>query len=272
MDKFSETLVNLDWSTIDLLDDVNLAWDMIYKGILIEVNKLCPYKEFKVRSNRPAWFNTTLINWGYDRDILHRNYRRSGSSNKDIYNRLTEKRKEFNREVKNAKRTFNTERISQYQGDTKNFWKLIDSLIGGQSCKAIDRVYSPGTNVLCREDETANVVNRFFAQVGDKIGEEIKLNVLNRNFVQLSDKISNEYGMAKILPINNVILFDILKELDCNKSSGVTDISSNFIFDAIAAMPDVFIKLINLSLSTGVFPNAWKCAKITVTPKKGDLK
>lgn len=34
----------------------------------------------------------------------------------------------------------------------------------------------------------------------------------------------------------------------------------------------MFVKLINLSLSSGVFPEEWKCAKIKVIPKKGDLK
>lgn len=53
IDSFSEILIELDWSIINLLDDINLAWTMVYKGILREVNRMCPYKEFKVRSNRP---------------------------------------------------------------------------------------------------------------------------------------------------------------------------------------------------------------------------
>lgn len=43
-----ETLYNklheLDWTILDLLEDVNLAWSMIYKGILNIVNDHCPYK------------------------------------------------------------------------------------------------------------------------------------------------------------------------------------------------------------------------------------
>lgn len=128
IDSFSETLAELDWSIIDLLDDVILAWEMVYKGILREVNRFCPYKEFKVRRNRPPWYNTTLCNLGNYREILQRNYRRTGSRNKDIYSKLVEKKKEFNKEVKWAKKSYYFDHISQCKGDAKYFWKLIGSL------------------------------------------------------------------------------------------------------------------------------------------------
>lgn len=227
VDMFSERLSDLVWSIVDLLYDVNKAWEMSYKGVLIEVNKMCPYREFRVRSNRQPWFNTTLCNLGNDRDILHRNYRRSGSNNKDIFAKFIEKRKEFNSEVKAAKKTFYADRISQCRGDAKNFWKLIDTLLGSKSNKTIDRVYLPGTNLLCREDETVDIVNKFFAQIGSKIGEDIKnLGIRNRNFTQLDEEISYENWMVEFQLINVGIMLDILKELDCNKSSGVTDIST----------------------------------------------
>lgn len=61
VDNFSERLSDLDLSIIDLLDD---------------------------RKNRPLWYNTIICNLANDRDILQRNYRRTGSSNKAIYARI----------------------------------------------------------------------------------------------------------------------------------------------------------------------------------------
>lgn len=103
-----------------------------------------------------------MCNLGNDRDILQRNYRRSGSLNKAIYGKLVEKRKEFNREVRLTKKMYYVDRITQCNGGAKNFWKLIDSLLGSKGNRAIDRVYLPDTNILCREDETADVVNEVF--------------------------------------------------------------------------------------------------------------
>lgn len=42
---FGEILADIDWSVIDLLRDVDLVWDMVYKGLLKEVDSLCPYRE-----------------------------------------------------------------------------------------------------------------------------------------------------------------------------------------------------------------------------------
>lgn len=98
-----------------------------------------------------------------------------------------------------------------------------------------------------------DVVNNFFAQVGDKISEEISaLCNVCRNFTQLDEEIDSEHGMSEFKLMNVDILFEILKELDSAKSSGVVDLGSNFIFDAIAAIPEVFVKLINLSLISGI--------------------
>lgn len=75
-DILGDNLVELDWSVLDLLNDVNIAWSMLYKGLLVEVEKLCPYKEFRVRKNKPIWFTGELSSLGRERNITLRNYRR----------------------------------------------------------------------------------------------------------------------------------------------------------------------------------------------------
>lgn len=42
--------------------------------------------------------------------------------------------------------------------------------------------------------------------------------------------------------------------------------------DAMQAIPQVFVKIINMSLRTGVFPDDMKIARIAIIPKKGNLK
>lgn len=162
----SEILQKLDWSVINLLEDVNIAWSMLYKGILLVVNDLCPYKNLKVKANKPVWYNSNLCNSERERDILVRNYKRSGIKSEDRYQQMMLKRKEFNKVLESTKHSFFKEQIELFRGDSKNFWKLLDNLLGCKSTINIDRVYHHGTQILCSEQQTANVINNFFAQIG----------------------------------------------------------------------------------------------------------
>lgn len=142
-DTFCDILCDLDWSIINLLNDVNLAWGMLYKGLLEEVNKMCPYKNFRVKKNRPIWYDNTLCNLARERDILLRIYCRGDSSNIDSYMKMVSKRKEFNRAVKTAKSRFYNDQINQCKGDPKNFWKLLGDLLGKDTVQTIDKVFYP---------------------------------------------------------------------------------------------------------------------------------
>lgn len=137
---------------IDILDDVKLAWNMLYIGLLVEADKFCPYKNLRVKKNRPIWYNGMLCNLERERDMLLRNFRRSGSTNEDFFLEMLNKRKEFNRAVKEAKSKFYNQQIYQSRIDPKTFWKLMEELLGKRSGQNIDRVYMPGTDVLCDED------------------------------------------------------------------------------------------------------------------------
>lgn len=111
VDIFCQKLINLDWSIIDLLSDVNETWDMIYKGILFELDLMCPYGFIKVRKNRPVWFSSTLTSLARERDRLFGHYRRGGRKNKDLYVQAVRKRREFATMVKNAKKNFFNEQL-----------------------------------------------------------------------------------------------------------------------------------------------------------------
>lgn len=61
---------------------------------------------------------------------------------------------------------------------------------------------------------------------------------------------------------------EIIADFDVQKSSGIKGMSSNLLIDAMKAIPTVFIKIINMSLNSGKFPDDMKLARIAVIPKK----
>lgn len=88
----------------------------------------------------------------------------------------------------------------------------------------------------------------------------------SNELLQLDPAISDT-TMDDFIPINVDKLLEIVKELNESKSSGIPDISSSLVYDAIFAIPEVFVKVINLSLKTRHFPDDWKMARIAVIPE-----
>lgn len=267
VDTFSEALSDLDWSVLDLLSDVNVAWNMVYKGILLVVDEFCPYKDVKIKVKQPVWYNSKIRSRERERDILVRNYKRSKKKSEAGYQRVLQKRKEFNRILQSTKQNFFKEQIELFKGDSKSFWKLIDTLMGFKNDIIIDRVYYHGTTNLCPEEQTADVINDFFASVGSNVGHDASINSSEVNI--------GPYPKVELLgfePISQSVFLDIIKDMKENKSSGIQDINSKLILDAMNSIPEIFVKIINMSLSTGKFPDEWKVARICVIPKKGDCK
>lgn len=48
----------MDWSILDLLDNVDTMWGMVHKALIYEIDEMCPYNFVKVRKFRPIWFTS----------------------------------------------------------------------------------------------------------------------------------------------------------------------------------------------------------------------
>lgn len=68
---FQENLFYTNWGKFFAMKDVNLAWDFFYNTILRETDVMCPCKDFRIRRDRPPWFNFETIELCANRDHLY---------------------------------------------------------------------------------------------------------------------------------------------------------------------------------------------------------
>lgn len=87
----------------------------------------------------------------------------------------------------------------------------------------IERVYRVGTSVLLDPLDSVNEVNDFFAHVGERIKFEEDV-----PYVQYDTRSLKT--LENFTPISESTLMEILKEFSLHKSSGIKDISTDFIF------------------------------------------
>ena len=60
----------------------------------------------------------------------------------------------------------------------------------------------------------------------------------------------------------------LVKEINTNKTSGLDTISGNIFKDALLVLIPQLVYLFNLSLNSGIFPEAWKFATVNGVPTR----
>lgn len=63
-------------------------------------------------------------------------------------------------------------------------------------------------------------------------------------------------------------IFDLIRKIPCNKASGLDNISARLLKEAAPIVTHSLTVLINLSITTGIFRDTWKQAKVFLCLKK----
>ena len=112
------------------------------------------------------------------------------------------------------------------------------------------------------DEDTANFINDYFANIGPKLAEEF-------HSCWASETVEVPWVMHDVKSnVNEVV--KLINEIDNYKSSAIDNLSSRILKDAFQAIPEIITECFNLSLSTGIFPTRWKLAKVVPLFKSGD--
>lgn len=267
-DYLDHVLVSFNWNTLFSNEsDIDHIWNLIRLKLTDFDNSFCPYKWMRVRLDKPLWYNSYIQELATSRDRLFRNYRRGGKVNESLYRSAVLKRREFIKACTSAKNSYFREQLNLNKKNQVLFWKTIDELMGSRTKATIGRVFRYGTDDLLSLSESIGAINTFFAEIGNKIANEIP----DMEHKPLGSEVEHlSFDNFRMMTVNDFL--DIQGDLKCSKSSGIDGLCSKLIIDIMYSMPYVFVRLCNLSLSTGVFPAEFKVARLTIIPKKGDLR
>ena len=113
----------------------------------------------------------------------------------------------------------------------------------------------------------ANAFNEHFSAIGPKLANEIPSEANG-------DKSCLEYLNITdqrfcFTPTNSSQVFSLLNKLSKSKATGLDKISARLTRECADLICIPICKIFNCSLTTGIFPSDWKCAKVTPLFKKG---
>ena len=263
VEQFQETLNNENWNELFNIDDPNIAWDFLINKVMKILDLMCPLRNFNIKKYKEEWMNRDIMELIIDKDKALKKAKRS--RNPDDFNIAKRLKLEIGKIIRNAKENYLNNEFENAKGDPKKFWKNIYSIIPKskmENKKDIIHLKNDESNNVELSD-TSTYINNFFINIGPELANA---------FVDKWEYFGKEED-AKIenVKINRGIVHLLVNNIDISKSSGIENISSKCLKDALLVLNTQLSYILERSIITCIFPDKWKIA--TVVPLfKGGVK
>ena len=182
---------------------------------------------------------------------------------KILYNKF---RNRVNRELKKAKKSHYTEYFNEHSNNVRKTWQGIRSLVNVKNNlnQGLSQLKING-KLLDEPKDVANHINEFFVNVGPSLEESIpKINHIS------ADKYLKNRNQANfiIAHISNEEVLTLLQSLP-NKGTGPVSIPLRMLKEIADLIVIPLCHIINISFTSGVFPDMLKIAKVLPLHKGG---
>ena len=272
---FLNRLRNIDWSVVLTCQDVNDAWDIfksIFTGILDEI---APYKEVRIKGRTEPWMTSDILDLIRNRDKALENSNKN-KANMELREQFKNLRNKVQKEVKKAKSNYFKDKIEDNKKNPKEIWRQFKNLGYSNKHKDNSKISLNIDNEICSEPvKVACFMNNYFLTVAKDLVKKLPnipniystLSPLVKQFYRDKNVRPNSF---KLQPISDNFVNIELNNLNVNKSTGYDEIQGKFLRDGSTEIRGVITHLINLSITTNVFPDEFKFAKIKPLYKKND--
>ena len=273
-DAFKKELLSESWDVLLKGENPEDAWDYLLQRVTVVLDRMCPTRSFCIKNYRPDWMTNELIELIKDRDYFYRKAKVTGDS--DFWNIAKFLRNKANYYIRQAKREFILNELRENENNAKQFWKTIREIIpsGKNSAKQDILLKSDGEKV--GRDRTSHFINDYFVNVGNFSRPTRVSAVSAEGDRELEPEFNcpnqnKDDDMRDFYEISEKEVFNVVKDINIYKSSGITNLSSFVLKEAFTSLIPELTHIFRLSISTGIFPRKWKDSLVIPIPKSGNL-
>lgn len=261
----------LDTSTTG---DPNSNYNIFSSTITNSKNKHIPksIKKFDKRKHKKEkWMTNELLSLIVRKNDLYHDWKTSETEIDLINNKTNFKafEKIVDIEMTATKNKYFHEVFMSQRGDMKKTWRTInDTLNRNKKKNEFPKEFQVNNESITDPTNIANHFNDFFANIGTHLSNNIELNDHTQSF--------KDYLTKPVLPLFNFIptneheVRSIINNLKNKTSSGKDEISNKLLKAIVEEVTAPLTLIINQSLSTGIYPDVLKIAKVRPLFKKGD--
>ena len=277
LEKFKNAIISANIITklnTDLGIDPNLTYDIIEHDILEAKEKQLPSKRVrfnKYKHKKKNWITNGILKSIKHRDKLYRKFKSCKVSHA-LYethrSNYTQYNKFLSKIINQTKTNYYKSEFDKYSNDIKNSWKTINQILNRDKSSTNFPSHIVLNNKRIQEkDEIANAFNEYFATAGENLAKKIPTtDAMYQHF--LKKRILTSFSFALVDPTE---VSKVIKEFKPKTSSGNDGISMKILKFISEQLLLPITVLVNQSLTTGIFPDKFKVAKIIPLIKKPNV-
>ena len=247
-----------DWTRLYGSKSVDLAVDVFYKIVYCVFDK-CFRKRSSVATERvyPKWYSRDVIAILRRKHLFHKIWKRSNKSS--VYDEFRALRSRAKFLIRDCHRKYVEDCGNLIISNPRSFWNFINSKRSGSSLLS---VMKRGSDIFEGHGEIASGFAQYFQTIYDSTASTstsclekeqcLWSSPLAINSLSLQDL---NYGFSKLKPI---------------PSSGPDFIPDYILKGCKSGLKYPLLFIYNLILKSSVYPELWKCTKVTPIHKKGE--
>ena len=258
-------LLDIDWNTTlqTNKNDPNFSFNQFYEKINCIIDNHLPLKKVskkELKQQFKPWITTGIRKSIKVRDKLFNKYINSKNHNKEL---IHNEYKRYRNLIVSLTRLSEKKYYQSYFKDNYNnirkTWDGIKSIINISNMKSMSpNSLNVNNKINTNPVDIANCFNDYFSNIGSKLAEKIFPSKYDHlHYLKCSNPVS-----IFIKPTSTIEIINLISTLNNNKSSGPFSIPTDIFKMTGNIMASPLTEIINLSFSTGIYPNNLKIAKI----------
>ena len=263
-----DNLNNVDWSDLYTMTDVDKTFNEFMTRITFLLNQCIPLRKINSRNKKripkSPWITPSLLRAINRKNNLYLKYKAKPSDS--LKSKYLNYKNTLSGILRREKKKYFEQQFVSCSKNAKDTWKIINNVLNKQKKKvSVPKIKIDG-NLIDNPKDIAESFNEYFVNVGPNLARNIPN--CDKKF---DDYLTNRNSHAMFFaPALECEILDIVHNFQSKRSCGHDGFDNSTLKKIMPAIVQPFAYICNLSMTSGVFPQKMKLAKIIPVFKKGD--
>uniref|UniRef100_A0A672HNX1 Reverse transcriptase domain-containing protein n=1 Tax=Salarias fasciatus TaxID=181472 RepID=A0A672HNX1_SALFA len=259
----NEDLTKQNWDAV-YVDDVNEAYNAFINTVIDLYNKNCALITNRKKSNDKPWMTKGIKNACKKKNYLYRNFLKEQT--KEAENKYKKYKNKLVWIIRNRRKDYYSEQLNENRNNIKSTWGILNKVLNTKEEKNFYPKYFVKENIeIHDEKEITNEFCKYFTNVGPNLTVNISKNSnIDENL------INNHMNSIFLEKVEKEEILKIVQNFGNKRSTDGEGLDMIIVKSIIEFVIEPFTYICNLSLTTGVFPDKMKLAKVIPLYKSGD--